>query len=75
MLYCPWDFPGKNTGVGCHFLLKEIFPTQGSSPSLLFSPALKADSSLAEPLGKPYDNLQVNPCCCTWHYLIPFFYG
>ena len=20
MLLCPWDFPGKNTGVGCHFL-------------------------------------------------------
>ena len=20
---CPWDFPGKNTGVGCHFLLPE----------------------------------------------------
>ena len=20
-LLCPWDFPGKNTGVGCHFLL------------------------------------------------------
>ena len=19
-LLCPWDFPGKNTGVGCHFL-------------------------------------------------------
>ena len=18
---CPWDFPGKNTAVGCHFLL------------------------------------------------------
>ena len=18
---CPWDYPGKNTGVGCHFLL------------------------------------------------------
>ena len=29
------DFPGKNTGVGCHFLLQGIFPTQGSSPSLL----------------------------------------
>ena len=27
--YHPWDFPGKNTGVGCHFLLQEIFPTQG----------------------------------------------
>ena len=31
----PWDFPGKNTGVGCHFLLPGIFPTQGSNPGLL----------------------------------------
>ena len=30
----PWDFPGKNTGVGCHFLLQEIFPTQGLNPGL-----------------------------------------
>ena len=21
-LHCPWDSPGKNTGVGCHFLLQ-----------------------------------------------------
>ena len=28
-LLCPWDSPGKNTGVGCHLLLKGIFPTQG----------------------------------------------
>ena len=21
-LPCPWDYPGKNTGVGCHFLLQ-----------------------------------------------------
>ena len=34
-LLCPWDFPGKNTGVGCHFLLQGIFLTQGSSSSLL----------------------------------------
>ena len=33
--FCPWDSPGKNTGVGCHFLLQEIFPTQGSNPHLL----------------------------------------
>ena len=26
-LFCPWDFPGKNTGVGCHFFLQGIFPT------------------------------------------------
>src|SRR5574341_360011 len=34
-LLCPWDFPGKSTGVGCHFLLQGIFPTQGSNPGLL----------------------------------------
>ena len=33
-LLCPWDFPGKNTGVGCHFLLQGIFLMQGSNPSL-----------------------------------------
>ena len=33
-LLCPWDSPGKNTGVGCHFLLQGIFPTKGSNPSL-----------------------------------------
>ena len=30
-----WDFPGKSPGVGCHFLLQGIFPTQGSNPGLL----------------------------------------
>ena len=25
-LLCPWDSPGKNTGVGSHFLLQGIFP-------------------------------------------------
>ena len=28
------DSPGKNTGVGCHALLQEIFPTQGWNPGL-----------------------------------------
>ena len=27
-------FPLKNTGVGCHFLLQGLFPTQGSNPGL-----------------------------------------
>ena len=30
-LLCPWDFLGKNTVVGCHFLLRGIFLTQGSN--------------------------------------------
>ena len=34
-LLCPWDFPGKDTGVGCHFLLQGIFPTQESNPGHL----------------------------------------
>ena len=34
-LLCPGDFPGKNTGVGCHFLLQRVFPvgsTTGIEP-------------------------------------------
>ena len=31
----PWEFAGKNTRVGCHFLFQGIFPTQGLHPHLL----------------------------------------
>ena len=37
-LLCPWNSPGKNTylpGLGCHFLLQGIFPTQALNPGLL----------------------------------------
>ena len=34
-LLCPWNFPGKNTEVGCHFLFQGIFLTQGLNPCLL----------------------------------------
>ena len=36
-LLCSRDFPGKNTGVGCHFLLQGIFLTQGLNPCLFIS--------------------------------------
>ena len=50
-LCCPWDFPGKNTGVGCHFLLQGIFWTQGSNSRLLH---WQAGIFLpSEPPGKP----------------------
>ena len=45
----PWNFPGKITGVGCHFLLQGIFPTQRSNPGLLHCKQLLLPS---EPLGK-----------------------
>ena len=28
--FCLWDFPGKNSGAGCHFLLQGIFQIKGS---------------------------------------------
>ena len=31
-LLCPWDFPGKNTGVGSQPLLQGIFPFQELNP-------------------------------------------
>ena len=34
-LFCPWDSPGKNTGVGCHVFFQGIFPTQKSNPFIL----------------------------------------
>ena len=34
-LLCLWDSPGENTGVGCHFLLLEIFLSQGLNLCLL----------------------------------------
>ena len=40
----PQDFPDKNTGAGCHFLLHGIFPTQGLNLSLLRLLHWQADS-------------------------------
>ena len=34
-ILCPWDSPGKNTGVGCYALLQGIFLTEGLNMSLL----------------------------------------
>ena len=70
-LLCPWDFPGKNTEVGCHFLLQGIFSTQGSIPHLLH---WQADSLLpshqvwfwfASNSNILYSKSQ------TWHHLYP----
>ena len=52
-LLCPLDFPGKSTGVGCHFLLLGIFLTLGSNPYLLPSPALGGGFFTTVSTGKP----------------------
>ena len=46
----PWDFPGKNTGGACHFLLQGIFSTQGLNPCLLH---WHVGSLLLSPPGSP----------------------
>ena len=52
------DSPGKSTGVGCHFLLHGIFPTQGLNPCLE-SAALQVDALPLAPPGKP-------SCVCVY---------
>ena len=47
-LLCPWDVPGKDAGMGCHFLLQGTFPTWGSNFHLLH---WQADSLLLSHVG------------------------
>ena len=54
-LLCPWDSPGKNTGVGCHFLLQGIFPSEGSNPRVLH---WQVDALPLNHLGSPQRNSQ-----------------
>ena len=64
------NFPGKNTGVGCHFLLQGIFSTQGSNPCLLRLRHWQAASFPLRHLGSPKylinicANCQKLPGCC-----------
>ena len=61
-LLSPWNFcpSDKNTGVGGHFLLQGIFPTQGLNPCLLGFLHWQADQILYHmPPGKQeYKNIQ-----------------
>ena len=65
-LLCPWDFSGKNFGVGCHYLLQEIFPTQGLNLHFLHwqvdSLLLSHQGSPLCPLGESYPGWEMNPC-------------
>ena len=49
-----WNSPGKNTGVGCHFLLQVIFPNSEIESG---SSALQAASLPPEPPGKQLTKL------------------
>ena len=68
-LLCPWDFPGQDTGLGCHFLLQRIFPTQGSNLCLLHLLCWQGDSFTTVP---PYFSIDepsfIKPLTCYWTY-------
>ena len=53
-LLCPWDSPGKNTGVGCCALLQGIFLTQGSILHLVHLLNWRVGSLPRVPPGRPH---------------------
>ena len=57
-LFCLWNFPGKNTGVGSHFLLQGIFLTQGLDLCVLHLLHWQADSLPLSHLGCPENTQQ-----------------
>ena len=57
----PWDFPGRNFGVGCHLLLQRIFPTQGSNPCLFHLLHWQASTSPLCHLWSPTKSRLLNP--------------
>ena len=57
-LFCPWDYPSKNIGIGCHFLLQGIFLTHGSNLHLLCLLTMAGGFFTTEPPGKPCEILR-----------------
>ena len=68
-----WNSPGKNIGVGCHFLLQGIFLTQGSNLHLPCLLHWQAVSLPVSHLGKPQWSPVVhsNNVSTIRHILIP----
>ena len=75
-LLCPWDSPGKNSGVGCYFPLQGIFPNQVSNSYLLCLLHWQTVSLPLAPPAKPFKFLlrcsvtQLCPTLCD-----PMDYG
>ena len=63
---CPWDFPGKNTGVGCHALPQGMIPNQQLNPCLLYLLHWQAILLPLSHLG--------SPCICTGMHICTSLY-
>ena len=66
-------FPGKNTGVGCYFLLQGVFRTRGSDLRLLRLPALAGGFFTAELTREARLNTLVQFILCMWLLLLSRF--
>ena len=70
--YSPWNFPGKNTGVGSLSLLRGIFPTWGSNPGLpycmriLYQLSHKGSPRILEWVAYPFCSGSFWPRNRTW---------
>ena len=64
-LFCPWDSPGKNSWMGCHFLLQGIFLNQGLNPWFLHLLHWQVDSLPLNQSGKL-------KCLVFWDTAKPF---
>ena len=76
-LLCLWDFPVKSTGVGSHFLLQEIFPTQGWNhfyTSFIGRQILYHCATWETHIGY-YKILNIVPCAIQWVLIIYFIYS
>ena len=73
-LFCPWNVPGKNTGVGCHFLLQGIFWTQRLNPHLLSLLHWLENSLPLSHLGRPIKQELLTEKKCTTYKLRIVFY-
>ena len=58
-LLCPKNFPSKNPGVNCHFLLQGIFPTQVLNPRLLHLLHWQVDSLPMHYLRNPWGEKKI----------------
>ena len=69
----PWDSPGKNTGMGYHFLLQGIFLTEELNPCILHWPVdslpLSPQGSPTEVLPSPRNRVLAGRLGIFWSYL------
>ena len=72
-LLCPWDSPGKNTGVGCHFLL-QCMKVKSESEVAQSCPTQRSHGLQPTRLLRPWDfpgkSTGVGCHCLLWYYIL-----